>query len=37
MVSGGSLNCGLNSDSQPAKSGCVEGVLADLGVILAEG
>jgi hypothetical protein len=37
MVSGGSLNCGLNSDSQSAKSGCLEGVLANLGMILAEG
>lgn len=37
MASGGSLNCGLNSDSQPIKFGCAEGVLADLGMILAEG
>ncbi len=37
MVSGGSLNYGPNSDFQPAKSGCVEGVSADLGMILAEG
>ena len=37
MVSGGSLNCGLNSDSQPTKFGRTEGVLADSGMILAEG
>jgi len=36
MVSGGSLNYGPNSDSQSAKSGCVEGVPAVLSRILAE-
>ena len=36
MVSGGSLNYGPNSDSQYAKSGCVEGVPAVLRRILAE-
>ena len=36
MVSGGSLNYGPNSDSQYAKSGCVEGVPAVLSRILAE-
>ncbi len=33
MASGGSLNCGLNSDSQLGKFGCAQGVLADLGRI----
>ena len=36
MASGGSLNCGLNSDSQFAKFGCVQGVLADLGRIFGD-
>ena len=36
MASGGSLNCGLNSDSQLAKVGCVQGVLADLGRIFGD-
>ena len=36
MVSGGSLNRGLNSDSQLAKVGCVQGVLADLGRIFGD-
>ena len=36
MASGGSLNCGLNSDSQPAKFGWVQGFLADLGRIFGD-
>ena len=36
MASGGSLNCGLNSDSQLAKVACLQGVLADLGRIFGD-
>ncbi len=36
MVSGGSLNYGLNLDSQLAKFGCAQGILADLGRIFGD-